>query len=260
MVTKKTKIRMIFLGAGSAFTVGANNFHSNVLIESSNGKRIIIDCGTDARHSLYEQNLTYKDITDVYISHLHADHVGGLEWLGFTHRFDESCDRPNIYVSELMAEDLWNKTLSGTMRSLEGEPADITSYFKIKKIPPNGSFKWEKIDFQLVQTVHIMNGKSLAPCHGLFFKLGDKKVYYTADSQFSPHMLEKFYEEADIIFHDCETSNCHSNVHAHFDELCTLPNDIKKKMWLYHYNPGPLPDAQAAGFQGFVKKGQVFEF
>jgi len=30
-------------------------------------------------------------------------------------------------------------------------------------------------------------------------------------------------------------------VHAHYDELLTLP---KKKMWLYHYGPGPLPDAK----------------
>ena len=26
--------------------------------------------------------LGYADIDAVYISHLHADHVGGLEWLG----------------------------------------------------------------------------------------------------------------------------------------------------------------------------------
>jgi hypothetical protein len=31
-------------------------------------------------------------------------------------------------------------------------------------------------------------------------------------------------------------------------------------MWLYHYNPGHLPDARADGFRGFVKKGQVFDF
>lgn len=251
---------MIFLGTGSAFTVGTNNYQSNVLIEHSNGKRLMLDCGTDARHSLHELQYSYRDITDVYLTHLHADHVGGLEWLGFTRKFDESCDRPTVYVSELMAEELWNNTLSGTMRSLEGEVADFSSYFKLVKVPPNESFTWENIDFNLVQTVHIMNGSALAPCHGVFFTLGKTKIYYTADSQFCPHMLETFYQEADLIFHDCETSPTHSNVHAHYTELVNLPPEIKKKMWLYHYNPGPLPDAEDDGFKGFVKKGQTFEF
>lgn len=257
---RKKRIKMLFLGSGSAFTVGLKNYHSNVLIQHPNGKNFMIDCGTDARHSLHEQNLSYKDITDVYITHLHADHVGGLEWLGFTRKFDTSCSKPTVYISKSLSEDLWNRTLSGTMRSLEGEVANINSYFDLVSIPSNGSFIWEKIEFHLIQTVHIMNGTSLAPCHGLFFKLGNTKIYYTADTQFNPHLLDKFYQEADIIFQDCETSHCHSNVHSHYHELSTLPAEIKKKMWLYHYNPGKLPNAKKDGFIGFVKKGQVFEF
>jgi hypothetical protein len=31
-------------------------------------------------------------------------------------------------------------------------------------------------------------------------------------------------------------------------------------MWLYHYQDGPLPDAKADGFAGFVNQGQTFEF
>ena len=30
-------------------------------------------------------------------------------------------------------------------------------------------------------------------------------------------------------------------------------------MWLYHYSPGPLPDACAEGFLGFVRRGQSFD-
>jgi len=58
--------------------------------------------------------------------------------------------------------------------------------------------------------------------------------------------------------HDCEIST-RSGVHAHFDELKELPSYIKEKMWLYHYGDEELPNAEAAGFAGFVKKGQMFE-
>ena len=69
-------MKLIFLGSGSAFTVQDNNYHSNMLLVAPNDKKLLIDCGADVRFSLNEIGLTYKDINDVYISHLHSDHAG----------------------------------------------------------------------------------------------------------------------------------------------------------------------------------------
>lgn len=251
-------MKLIFLGSGTAFTVGAHNYQSNALLVSDDNKRLMIDCGSDARLALYELGLTYHDIADVYITHLHADHMGGLEWLGFTRKFDPHCDRPRLYISELIIEDLWKKSLSGSMESLEGQISQLDTYFDPRPVKENDTFIWEGIEFKTVQTVHIMNGYTLAPCHGLFFRANKTQVYYTADAQFCPQLLMHFYTAADIIFHDCETAAKHSGVHSHFYDLATLPEEIKNKMWLYHYNPGMLPDAKEHGFLGFVKKGQVF--
>jgi len=54
-------------------------------------------------------------------------------------------------------------------------------------------------------------------------------------------------------------ANHWSGVHAHYNDLKGLPAEMKVKMWLYHYNDGALPNANADGFQGFVQKGQSFE-
>ena len=86
------------------------------------------------------------------------------------------------------------------------------------------------------------------------------EVFLTTDTQFAPSQIMDFYRRASIVFQDCETSPYKSGVHAHYSELKTLPGDIRAKMWLYHYQDGALPDAQADGFAGFVKQGQVFEF
>jgi hypothetical protein len=71
---------------------------------------------------------------------------------------------------------------------------------------------------------------------------------------------QDYYEQADVIFHDCETSSTHSPVHAHYEQLLTLPLAIRRKAWLYGYQPGILPNASQDGFCGFVKQGQSFEF
>jgi len=68
-------MKIIPIGTGSAFSL--NNFQTNLIIENSTGKRLLIDAGGDVRHALKKLDLSYKDIDAVYLSHLHGDHVGG---------------------------------------------------------------------------------------------------------------------------------------------------------------------------------------
>ena len=251
-------MKLIFLGSGSAFTVGGDNYQSNMLFESKSGRKLLIDCGSDIRFSLNAAGFSHLDITDIYISHLHADHAGGLEYIGFTTKFDPRCNKPNLYASKDLAHDLWYRTLSGGMRSIEGELTSIDTFFDIHKIPKSGSFTWEGVEFRLLRVIHVDNGYFMMPSYGLYFEVEGVKVLLSTDTQFEENLFD-FYEQADIIFHDCETSMFASGIHAHYDELMTLPAEIRGKMWLYHYEPGTLPNAKKDGFRGFIKRGQTFE-
>ena len=53
-----------------------------MLLINEQGNKLLIDCGSDIRFSLYAAGFSHLDITDIYISHLHADHAGGLEYIG----------------------------------------------------------------------------------------------------------------------------------------------------------------------------------
>lgn len=251
-------MKLVFLGSGSAFTVGEKNYHSNQLLMDEQGRSLLIDCGSDTRHALHDLGMGYEMITDVYISHLHADHTGGLEWLGFTTYFDEHCKRPGMFINEQLATKLWEHVLSGGMSSLQGHSASLDTYFNVERIPFNGHFMWSEIPFHLIQTVHYMEGNSLALSFGLFFNVHGKQVFMTTDTQFVPYLMMNYYEKADLIFHDCQTTSARGGIHTHYQELLTLPLEIRQKMWLYHFNAGDKPDAVADGFCGFVSKGQTF--
>ncbi len=41
-------MKLTFIGTGSAFTVGGDNFHSNMILESNTHEKMLIDCGSDA--------------------------------------------------------------------------------------------------------------------------------------------------------------------------------------------------------------------
>lgn len=253
-------MKLQFLGSGTAFTNLNENFNSNMALESSNGKRLMIDCGSDARHSTAALNLTSKDFDAVFISHCHADHAGGLEWMAFTTKFDPTANKPKLIVHPTMVDMLWNNVLSGGLLSLEEELCTLETYFDMHPVTAR-SFVWESIEFEFVRTTHIFSNHVLVPSFGLFFTNHRTNVYITTDTQFTPEQYMEYYQRADVIFHDCETTPFKSGVHTHFTDLDTYPDDIKAKMWLYHYSAtNNLPDPIKHGFKGFVQRGQVFEF
>jgi ribonuclease BN (tRNA processing enzyme) len=251
--------KLTFLGSGSAFTVGDDNYQSNLLLEAPSGKKLLIDCGSDVRFPLHKLGIKPTELDAVYISHLHADHIGGLEWLAFSTKFAPNAVRPKLIASESLIQPLWATSLSGGLGSLEGVIATLDTFFEPYPVDKAGRFTWENIPFQMVQVVHFFDGFKFSPSFGLMFKIGGKMIFFTTDTQFAPNQLSKFLGMSDLIFHDCETG-FKSGVHAHYTDLVKLPAELKAKMWLYHYQPKPTQDPIADGFLGFVKQGQVFNF
>ncbi|HBI22164.1 MAG TPA: MBL fold hydrolase [Legionella sp.] len=251
-------MKLLFLGVSSALVVGEKKFQSNMLIESMSGRKMLIDCGTDVRHSLYEQGIHHGDIDAVYVSHLHADHVGGLEWLGFSKFFIDK-KRPELYISPDQQDKLWSNVLSGGMSSLENVDVNLSTYFDVRPID-DLSFMWEKCRFQLIAVYHSIHHHERLPCYGLLISGQFKKIFISTDTRFCPELLMPIYNAADVIFHDCETAERVSGQHAQYTDLKTLDVTIKNKMWLYDYNDDTLPDAVSDGFKGFVVQGQSFEF
>lgn len=251
-------MRLVFVGCSAAFSVGPDAYHSNMVIE--NGRDyFLIDCGGDIRRSLYDIGLSYQDMTHIYISHLHGDHTFGLEWLGLSRYFDPQTSLPKLYIRDTLVQALWENILKGPMSTLRHLEAELSTYFDINVLNEDEGFTWKTASFELIPVIHYYDNEKVAPCYGLMIRTEKQKTLITTDTQFTPDSLFPFYEEADLILHDCETSKLHSSVHAHYDELKTLPDEIKSKMWLYHYNNGTLPDAQSDGFGGFARRGQYFD-
>lgn len=260
------KIR--FLGTGSAFTL--KNFQTNIAIEQ-NGKWLLLDAGGDIRFSLNNVGMSYKDLDAIYVSHLHADHVGGIENMAFCSFFDQNKDKIKLFGNGELLRKGWEDVWKGGLESYQGKLLNLNDYFDVNPVRPNTSFWWEGIQFDIVQAIHIYNGYSLVPSYGLMIKPekeSTKTIFWTSDTQFCPAQLLDFYKASDFIIQDCETSDFKSGVHANFADLVTLPDEVKNKMVLVHYQDNVLDEngnilqewfdkESKAGFGfGFAVKGQ----
>ncbi len=251
-------MKIIPIGVGSAFTM--KNFQSNLIIEN-NGKNLLIDAGTDIRFSLKAQNKSYKDIDSIYVTHLHADHIGGIEYLAFCSFFDPSKSKIKLYGHRDVLSRAWDSVWSGGLASVQGRVIGLHDYFDVHYIEDNGYFVWEDIQFDIVQTVHIMNGYAIVPSFGLMINelSSPKRIYFTSDTQFNPNQIKDFYKQADIIIQDCETAPYMSGVHTHFNELKTLDDATRAKMMLIHYQDNVDAEFEVkvieAGFKGICKQG-----
>lgn len=258
-------VELTFLGSGGFFAP-EGNFHSNMILKSESGKYLLIDCGSDIRHSLRASGFEWSDIDSVYVSHLHDDHAGGLEALAFASMYGVK-RRPNLICHESLVSPLWVNKLAISLMTDTQKTRTLKDYFKVKAVQK--TFTWSDIKFKIVPAVHVVN-HDLGHMYsfGLFINVKGYKAYITTDLSYSDYKISssdwdfeshwRNYKNADIIFHECETYSSPSQKHAHYDFLNEFPKDIKKKMWLYHYTDISDYDAVADGFAGFVEPGNAF--
>lgn len=214
-------IRMV--GTGNAFSKKYDN--NNALIESENF-RLLIDCGITLPKALHELGLTFGDLDAVLISHIHGDHVGGLEEYAFQMKFNYK-RKPVLYIAEPLIKPLWEQTLRGAM--IQDEFDSLDHYFDVRPITPEEEVLIHPgLSIQLLQTKHILNKPS-------YSFLINRRFFYSADMRFDGELLRNLVDQGvETIFHDCQLETP-AVVHAGLDELLTLPEDIQRKTKLMHY-------------------------
>ncbi|MEW6428168.1 MAG: MBL fold metallo-hydrolase [Thermodesulfobacteriota bacterium] len=248
-------MQLTFLGVGGAFTT-MEYFQSNLLVTAGDGGRLLLDCGGDIRHSLAASIPagSARDVDAVYVSHLHADHVGGLEWLAFSRYFGGG-GKPLLYLHPDLRRPLWQHCLSGGLAVVQGNKLCLDDYFDCR--PVENTFNWHGLRCTVVRLPHVVGSAATLYSYGLMMESGGRNLFFSSDTAFCPGLLLPHWQAADLILQDCETSPSKTGVHCHYQDLLTLPASLRAKMWLYHYQPASGLDAVADGFAGFARRGQV---
>ena len=232
------------------------------------GETLLYDAGTTINDALDDRGISVDTIDNIFISHLHADHAGGIEYLAFKRYFSQfpfGESKANLIGSEEILIRGWDHVWSGGLEHMRGKDNLLSDYFNIKSLTPHESFQIKDFIFVPVFQCHVDGDAS----YGLDIFNNNCNIFISGDSQVtSLYQLapqNNIYDKYQLIFHDCEFAEYPNSVHAQFHELCSLPAEIKSKMWLYHFslNGKHIWEyeklAEQNGFAGVVRRGQTFD-
>jgi ribonuclease BN (tRNA processing enzyme) len=284
-----------FLGVGSAFA--KRNFQSNVLIEAwekgpdrqaAPDDILLVDygyAGPLALHQLMQRpgfeylnsdgSINYHAIKRVFITHQHADHIGGLEEMALVNAYLHGNSgqrrpfKPQLISSVSILVNLWDTSLKGGLGAMAGRYAMLQDYFFILAIKPGEPDKscfsiLKRYRFHLFPTDHIqIERKYDWPSYGLFIEdvPNGEFVFFSGDTRFDYPAYAQMMQRAKICFHEVQLFDQPNPVHALISEVRTLPEAIRKKTWLYHYgddwDSGPFNDVDRV-FAGFAQPARRY--
>jgi ribonuclease BN (tRNA processing enzyme) len=247
-----------FLGTGGAFSRQYGTTCS--LMTARSGERWLIDCGRQAPDQLWTAGLDWHDIDGQIITHVHGDHIFGLEDFAFQRYYQAAPggptpraaimtggSRPKFLAHRAVRDEVW-ESLAASLRYLkigdDPRAGTLESYFEVLEPSawdePAGNawrhsetFKCDGFEIVARESEHVP-GK---PSCSLEIKIGpgDKIAWWSGDCTVDAKFLISIEPRTTVYFHDCTFTDYPGQVHGAFTLLEKLPEQVRRKMVLMHH-------------------------
>lgn len=243
---------------GPAVRTGSSLPTSNLVV--LNGQLMVLDCGLGVTKGLIDQGIQLRNLSLIFISHLHSDHyleLGPLIHTAWTAGLKTKVD---IY-GPAGIDDYWVGFLASMKADIdlriedEGRP-DLRDLVEIQVIDAGHVMEREGVSVSAIRTEH----PPLIDTFALSFKTSQTHVVFSGDTA-RLEALEGFARGADLLIHEAMLESAlpalmarigngseklmehllRSHTFAH-DAAITAANAGAKRLVLSHLIPSDDPD------------------
>lgn len=276
-----SKVELYCLGHGAMLSP-TNTSYLAVIGKTS----LLIDCGYMVPSALARFGISPASVSNLFITHTHGDHTGGLSNLLVQNRYCRDLVLGNkvaLWAPRIWAENLWNHTLAGDLSSHDSAVTMLDSGTdNLKSLP---SSEWYDIVLPWAQSSYAGRDVYLFEKGGLKVEafrtmhtparatswrdsawstglLINDSIWISSDTRFDAELVKAYASRANMMIHDASPRS-QDPVHASLDSLSGLGINIKGKTWLSHLPYGFDDEAseekvRSKGFRGLALTGTKF--
>ena len=187
-------MRLQFVGCGDAF--GSGGRFNTCLHLTGRNANILIDCGASSLVAMNELAIPRNDIDAIFLSHFHADHVGGIPFFLLEANYVSKRKRPLTIIGPPSLKSrfaaIMETGFAGTKDLKFKFPLRLTE-FDIGKSCEVAGVK--------ITPFHVVHDDRAGPCVGLRFEIEGKVIAFSGDTEWTDALID-IGREADLFI--CE--------------------------------------------------------
>jgi ribonuclease BN (tRNA processing enzyme) len=245
-----SEFEVIALGVGDTFS---EIHRPTALLLIRDGFHLAIDCPDMYRAVLRDAGrksgrvLDFANIDHFLITHVHGDHMNGIEGVAFFKHFVEN-KRVQLFSVPEVRDVIWDERLRGSMGRLwngsEFRSLTFDDYFAFTPLEWAGVTTIGPFNIEVRRTQHHV------PTCAVRIEAKGRVFGYSSDTAFDPELIH-FLEPAHFIIHETNFGPAHSP----YASLAGLSVELRHRMRLVHYPDGF--DSETSAIQ-VAHEGEVF--
>lgn len=269
MSNQKNQVCLLGTKGGPAIRPGSTNPTSNLLRIA--GSRIVVDCGLGVTRGLVDQGMPLRDLSIIFITHLHSDHY--LELGPLIHTAWTAGLKTEVQIfGPKGLERYWKQFIDSMSDDInlrindEGRP-DLASLVTIQVLDEGEVLRNDAMTIKAMRNMH----PPLVDTFALSFKTNNAHVVFSGDTAYLPALAE-FAKDADLLIHEAmleaalpalfaRIGNGDDRLHKHWMRSHTLAQDAGKiatlanvsALALNHLIPSDDPDYGDEHWQAAVQ-------
>ena len=200
-------MRIVMLGTGAALP-DPDRCHTSILITLDSGRHLMLDCGHGATRQLMRVDVNPADVGDLFLTHLHHDHVCELPFFVISGWILNRVGALNIYgpdgTKKLVSHLFENGAFDADIRARGAYPARQAN---MEAIRPNVTEYGPGVIFddgEVRVTAALMDHipAEISPCYGFRIEAEGKVVVFSGDTAPCDNILT-LSRGADLLIHEC---------------------------------------------------------